>query len=262
MVRVLIRGIGDVGSAIACYLYMEGFEAILHDGPQPHYARRGMAFTDAMFDPDGAMLEALRARRCDSVATLVAALAQREIIPVTTRDIASLCHSLRPQVLVDARMRKRLIPERQSHLALLTIGVGPNFVAGDTVHLVIESSWDGLGNIITQGPAKPLAGTVREIAGYGIERVIYAPIDGVFLTSLTIGARVQAGTLVGHLEHVEIRAPLGGRLRGLTRSGVAVERGMKIVEIDPRENDALVFGLGERPIKIAEGVLAAIQCYL
>lgn len=259
---MLIRGVGDVGSAIAYGLYSQGFEVILHDGPQPHYARRGMSFTDAMFDPDGAMLEALRARRCDNVTTLVSALSHREIIPVTTRDIASLCHSLKPQVLVDARMRKRLTPERQSHLALLTIGVGPNFVAGDTVHLVIESSWDGLGNIITQGPAKPLAGTVREIAGYGIERIIYAACDGVFLTSLNIGARVQAGATAGRLEHFEIRAPLGGRVRGLTRSGVGVGRGMKILEIDPRENDALVFGLGERPIKIAEGVLAAIQCYV
>ncbi|MBC7943767.1 MAG: hypothetical protein H7X91_00535 [Burkholderiales bacterium] len=260
MVRVLIRGIGDVGSAIAHQLFKAGFEVVMQDVPEPHYPRRGMAFTDAMFNVEDALLEGLRARRCDDVAVMVARLSYREIIPVTTQDVASMCHRVQPQILVDARMRKRFVPECQIHLAPLTIGIGPNFIAGETVDLVIESSWDGqLGSVIARGTALPLAGTVRKIAGYGVERVVYAPAGGVFMTSLEIGAKVEAGALVGRLAHIDLHAPLGGRLRGLTHNGVRVELGTKIIEVDPRENDAVVFGLGERPLHIAAGVVKAVR---
>jgi xanthine dehydrogenase accessory factor len=52
--------------------------------------------------------------------------------------------------------------------------------------------------------------------------------------------------------------PLGRRIRGLTRSGVPVTTGTKVIEIDPRGNDAVITGIGDRPAKIAEGVLRAL----
>jgi len=53
-------------------------------------------------------------------------------------------------------------------------------------------------------------------------------------------------------------APIGGVLRGLTRSGVNVTARTKVIEVDPRGDPAGVFGLGERPRRIAEGVLKAL----
>ena len=47
-------------------------------------------------------------------------------------------------------------------------------------------------------------------------------------------------------------------IRGLTHSGVPVAVGTKIIEVDPRGDPAAVFGLGERPRRIAEGVCRAI----
>ncbi|MBV8120640.1 MAG: xanthine dehydrogenase, partial [Alphaproteobacteria bacterium] len=55
-----------------------------------------------------------------------------------------------------------------------------------------------------------------------------------------------------------LRAPIGGVLRGLTRSGVGVPARTKVIEVDPRGDPAKVLGLGERPRRIAEGVLSAI----
>jgi xanthine dehydrogenase accessory factor len=48
--RVLVRGVGDVGSAVAVVLFRAGFAAALHDEPSPTAMRRGMAFADAVFD--------------------------------------------------------------------------------------------------------------------------------------------------------------------------------------------------------------------
>ena len=45
----LVRGTGDVGSAIAHLLCRNSFEIVLHDVPRPVHARRGMAFTDTLF---------------------------------------------------------------------------------------------------------------------------------------------------------------------------------------------------------------------
>ena len=57
---------------------------------------------------------------------------------------------------------------------------------------------------------------------------------------------------------VPLLAPIGGVIRGLTRSGVEVAIRTKVIEVDPRGDPAAAFGLGERPRRIAEGVLKAL----
>jgi xanthine dehydrogenase accessory factor len=70
---------------------------------------------------------------------------------------------------------------------------------------------------------------------------------------LRIGDRVEEGAVVATIGQVALRAPIGGVLRGLTRSGVEVPIRTKVIEVDPRCDPAAVFGLGERPRRIAEG---------
>jgi len=56
-----------------------------------------------------------------------------------------------------------------------------------------------------------------------------------------------------------VRGTAGGVLRGLMRDGVLVAAGTKVIEIDPRGDPRLVRGSGERPARIADGVLQAIE---
>ncbi len=152
--------------------------------------------------------------------------------------------------------------ERQRHLAPLTIGVGPQFIAGETTHLAIETSWgDQLGAVVLDGATKPLAGEPRQLAGHGRERFVYAPRAGLFETTHHIGEQVHQGDVIAMIGTMPVVAPLDGVLRGLTRSGVCVEGGTKILEVDPRSSAAVIDGLGERPRRIAEGVLHAIQTW-
>lgn len=75
----------------------------------------------------------------ESVAPL---LVDRGVVPVAIGDLSGLLLLVVPDVLVDARMRKRDRPKAQRELVMLTIGLGPNFVAGGTIDIVVETSWE------------------------------------------------------------------------------------------------------------------------
>jgi xanthine dehydrogenase accessory factor len=67
---------------------------------------------------------------------------------------------------------------------------------------------------------------------------------------------------VGYLDDRPLLAPMAGILRGLCHDGVPVEAGTKVIEVDPRADPTHVFGLGERPGRIADGVLKAVSEWL
>ena len=254
---VLVRGTGDVGSAVAVAAVRAGYRVVLHDEPAPTATRRGMAFTDAVFD-GSATLAGLHARRIASLADLQSVLAAGEI-PVALCPLEELLRVGGWLAIIDARMRKRMVPERQRGLAPLAIGLGPNFIAGDTVDLAIETSWgDRLGAVIAAGSTMPLDGEPQPIGGVGRARFIYAPVAGRFTTLRAIGEHVEQGAVVAMIATISLRAPLAGIIRGLTRDGIAVTEGTKVVEVDPRGNPEAAFGLGTRPKQIAEGVLRAL----
>jgi len=255
---VLVRGVGDVGSAVAAVLYRAGYAVALHDQPTTSTPRRGMAFADAVFD-GRANLDALTAIRVTTAAGLRHALNLGDAIPVAVISFSDAIEATNWAALIDARMRKRAVPETQRGLAPLTIGLGPNFVAGENVDLAIETMWgDRLGDVIEAGSTALLAGEPRPIGGAARERFIYAPEAGRFITAARIGDRVAEGETVATIGSLALRAPMGGVLRGLTRSGVEVAVRTKVIEVDPRGDPVGVFGLGERPRRIAEGVLKAM----
>lgn len=148
----LVRGIGEVGSAVAHRLLTEGWCVAIHQGPMaPKAHRSGMAFTDAWFD-GRASLDGIAAQRLDRLDSLPALLAVRQAIAVLVAPLEEAL-ALRPWgVLIDARLQKRDVPEDQRGLAPLVVGLGPGFVAGETVDLAIETSWgDRLGEFIRNG---------------------------------------------------------------------------------------------------------------
>jgi len=256
---VLVRGVGDVGSAVAHRLFGAGFDVVLHDGPHPTTTRRGMALADAVFDGRAA-LEGVDAVLVNDLAALPGVLALRAAIPVVIAGLEAVLGAVHPDVLVDARMRKRSVPESRRGIASLTIGLGPGFVAGETVDVAVETGWgDDLGRVIQTGPTRPLAGEPRAIAGHARDRYVYAPVAGVFTTGHRIGDAVRAGQAIARAGAEILRAPLDGALRGLTRDGVPVEAGTKVIEVDPRGTNAIVTGIGERPALIAAGVLRVVD---
>lgn len=256
---VLVRGVGDVGSAVAVVLFRAGYSVALHDEPAPSTPRRGMAFADAVFD-GWATLDSLTAVRVQTAGELLHGLKAGDVVPVTTAPFSEVVEATVWAAVIDARMRKRAVPERQRGLAPLTVGLGPNFIAGETVDLAIETKWgERLGEIVQAGATLPLGGEPRPIGGVGRARFVYAPQAGRFRTAARIGDRVTEGNSVASIGALSLLAPIGGVLRGLTRSGVEVAARTKVIEVDPRCDPAGAFGLGERPRRIAQGVLQALS---
>jgi xanthine dehydrogenase accessory factor len=157
-------------------------------------------------------------------------------------------------------MRKHDQPETQMTLAPFTVGLGPNFVAGKTVHAAVETGWnEGLGQVIWQGTTRPLEGEPQTIAGHARDRYVYSPAAGVFCTEFRIGDMVTAGQKVASIGEITLHSPINGILRGLTHDGVPVAKKAKIIEVDPRGAQAQISGIAERPRRIARGVLEAIK---
>ena len=216
---ILVRGSGDVGSAVAHRLFSEHHQVILQDDPAPAYSRRGMAFTDVFFDGK-AELEQVIAKRSalgDHVRTM---LACGRAIPALIGAWRDVVNALQPTVIIDARMKKRVTPETIRGAAPLTIGLGPNFVATENVDIVIETSWEAPGHVIKHGPSLPLQGEPKPLGGVGRERYVYAPIAGSFVTNFKIGDHVEAGDHIATLAGEPIPAPLSGRIRGLTHNEI------------------------------------------
>jgi len=178
---------------------------------------------------------------------------------VYVRDIGPLLAELRPDVLVDARMRKHGEPEVQCGLAPFTVGLGPALVVGRHADVVVETSWQRLGEVLTDGTSLPLVGEPRALGGHGRDRYVYAPVDGIFRTKARIGDAVRRGQEIAEIDLMTLAAPLDGVLRGLTHDGVPVTVRTKVIEVDPRGPAAEVRGIGERPRQIAAGVLKAIR---
>jgi len=220
-----------------------------------------MAFCDAFFDGD-AVLEGVQAHLAADIPELAAVLDGRERVPVVSLELPRILEALRPGILVDARMRKHQHPEVQIGLAPLTIGLGPNFTAGITVRAAVETGWnDALGYVLWEGATRPLEGEPQKIAGHARDRYVYAPAAGVFHTSLAIGDAVAAGQEVARIDGVPLHANIAGSLRGLTHDGAPVAEKAKVIEVDPRGPRAQVRGIGERPGRIARGVLEAVRAW-
>lgn len=252
----LVLGSNDIASATALALAGNGFAVLMVEVSSTTVTRRGQSFADAAFDGQ-ATLEGITAVLSNDPDKW-ARRASAGMIALTIQPPERFVSSLAPSVWVDARMRKRVVPEDQRGRAPLVIGLGPNFIAGGNVNIAVETAWgDSLGKLIEAGSTSHLAGEPKPIGDYGRERYVYSPAAGVFDTHHVIGQKVIEGEIVARIDDLPITAPKAGVLRGLVRDGVRVAIGVKVVEVVPE--GAKVFGVGERPAIIASGVVAALR---
>ncbi|MEO6185506.1 MAG: hypothetical protein ABIP38_00225, partial [Steroidobacteraceae bacterium] len=244
--KVLILGGGDIGSAVAHVLFRGGLRVLISERAGSPHARRGMAFTDALFD-GRATLEGVEARCLPDVPAVEACWEMADAIPIVTLPESLLAAAIQFDVIVDATMKRNRVPSDLREQAALAIGLGPGYVPGHNCHVAIETQWgDALGQVLYDRPAAERSGGPRALAGVTRARFAIAPCAGVWQTTAALGADVQAGAPVGQLgEHI-VRAPIAGQLRGLARAGVEVLAGQRLIEVDPRSEPQII-GLGERP---------------
>jgi len=255
--RALILGGGDVGSAIAHLLFRQRFHVLICERPRSTHMRRGMAFVDALF-ADVAMLDGVEAQLQRTVDGIESCWAAARAIPIVALPEEQVLTALRFDIAVDAILHRAALTSDLRAMADFTVGLGPGYAPGVNCHVAVETQWgDTMGRVLRDRPTAPRSGGPRPLDGVARERFAIAPAAGRWQSQAGLGQAVRAGEVLGTLDELPIRAPIGGYLRGLSRDGVEVLAGQRLLEVDPRPVPE-VFGLGERPRAIARGVLSAI----
>ena len=253
---VLIRGGGDLASGVAVRLHRSGFQILITELAQPRVVRRSVSFAEAVFDKQ-AEVEGVIAEHFDNLDDVKAAL-KTGIIPVLVDPDLVCLDILQPEIVVDARMRKKP-PQRGKELATLVIGLGPGFIGGENCHAAVETNrGHDLGRVYWDSAPQADTGIPGEVKGFGSERVLRAPADGELVSGAQIGESVNKGHVIALVGSQAVLAPFDGILRGLLRTGTQVEAGLKIGDVDPRDDPNMINRISDKSRAIGGAVLEAI----
>jgi len=253
-----IKGAGEMASAVAWRLYMANIRSIcMLETPAPLAVRRAVSFCEAVYKGN-ATVEGVEAVKVDDGEGIQAAWNRKKIAVLVDPDWQIL-KALTPRIVIDAILAKVNMGTAPSD-AQLVIGLGPGFTAPADVHMVIETNrGHHLGRIITDGGAEPDTGIPGNIGGYTEQRVLRAPLDGIFKTRHSITDLVKSGDVTGTVEDEKVCAGIDGVLRGLIRSGSRVRKGMKIGDIDPRKDKSYCYTISDKARAIGGSVLEGVM---
>lgn len=257
----IVVGADDAGSAAAVALHRAGFATVICDDIDPPWARRGMSFTNAWYFGN-AELDGEAAICCSNVKSISPVLRRDSLIAATSWSWHGIALALKPVAIVQSkstRRREGSAFKARAPEGAVTIGIGGGYVGADDVHVVVASDDEGAAGAIGAGQAAGFGigtGTLVGTADRG--QIVCAPKGGRFATNRRIGDHVRQGQIVGAIGGSYVAAPIDGVLRGLSARGAAVFEGAIIVEVDPRGDPALCFGIEEHAWRIARSVVSAL----
>lgn len=258
---IIVRGGGDLATGTIYKLKKSGFPVLILEVENPSAIRRNVAFSEAVYQGSHTVE--------DMTCHLAGSLEQAEQflregkLTVLVDPVGESVFKLKPLAVIDAILAKKNLGTHRD-MAPITVALGPGFTAGRDVDAVIETKrGHDLGKVLWSGCAAANTGIPGIIGGYGKERVIHCPADGILRNVKKITDTVSRGDTVAVVETengtVPVEATLDGILRGLIRDGYPVTKGFKIADIDPRtEEYQNCFTISDKARCIAGGVLEAI----
>ncbi|HSA99293.1 MAG TPA: hypothetical protein VLE49_01500, partial [Anaerolineales bacterium] len=118
-------------------------------------------------------------------------------------------------------------------------------------HTLGRVYWEGL----TQADSGQPEGDPR--------RVLRAPANGILIGHKRIGEHCESGELIAEISSGDNRKspivnPISGVLRGLIHDGIHVTKGVKIGDIDPRDDPGACYLVSDKALAIGGAVLEAI----
>lgn len=274
---VLVRGGGDLATGVVLRLHRVGIKVIITELVQPLAVRRAVSFAEAVYEGHHSV-EGVTARLVERD-QLWAALGADEI-PILIDPDADILLSHQIFVVIDGRLTKQT-PAPLLVKPALHIGLGPGFQAGRDCHAVIETRRSHtLGRVYWTGTTQPDSGMPEGDP----RRVLRAPSDGVLIARVNIGDHVEEGQVVAVIldyvtlskakglqqdirdssfaslsqSDMKIISPIAGVLRGIIRPGVHVTKGLKVGDVDPRDDPSACFLVSDKALAIGGGVLEAI----
>lgn len=253
---IVIKGAGDIATAVAHKLFRCGFKVILTEIARPTCVRRNVSFANCIFT-DIWRVEEVTAEKAMNIEEALDILEDGNI-PVLIDPETNVLKKVKSFVLVDCILAKRNTGTSIMD-AELVIALGPGFVAGEDAHVVIETNrGHNLGRIITKGAAEADTGIPGNIEGFSADRILRAPTDGIVSIVKDIGDLVEKDETIALVNGVAAKATIGGVIRGLINDGTEVIKGLKMGDIDPRREETFVDTISDKGRCVAGAVLEAI----
>ena len=256
---IIIRGAGDLATAVAIRLHNSGFRVVCLEVAKPTVIRRTVSFAQAVFEGQ-ACVEGLHARLV-SIDDIDKTFSE-DVVPVLIDPAGDAIRILHPAVLIDAIIAKRNLGTTRN-MAPFTVALGPGFVAGVDVDCVVETArGHNLARLIYSGSAAPNTGIPGNIEGFTSERVIHSPCSGTFRSVKKIGDIVAKGDVIAEVNGMPVCATIDGMIRGLLHDGLDVPEHFKIADIDPRGSRADYLTCSDKARALGGAVLEAVMNYL
>ena len=258
---IIVRGGGDLATGTIYKLKKSGFPVLILETANPSAIRRNVAFCEAVYQ-GSQMVEDMTCYLAESLKQAEDCLREGKLA-VLVDPVGESIPALKPLAVVDAILAKKNLGTSRER-APITVGLGPGFTAGENVDAVIETKrGHNLGRVLWTGTAAPNTGIPGVIGGYGKERVIHCPAEGILRNVRKITDTVSRGDVIAYVETdhgmIPVEATLDGILRGLIRDGYPVKVGFKMADIDPRTEELEnCFTISDKARCIAGGVLEAI----
>ena len=258
---IIFRGGGDLATGSIYKLKKSGFPVLILEVANPSAIRRNVAFCEAVYQGSQTVedMTCYLAKSQDQAKQLLEAGKLAVLVDPAGTSISEL----QPLAVVDAILAKKNLGTHME-MAPITVALGPGFTAGKDVHAVIETKrGHNLGSVLWNGAAAPNTGIPGIIGGFGKERVIHCPAEGILRNVKKITDTVSKGDVIAYVEteagQIPVEATLDGILRGLIRDGYPVKVGFKMADIDPRTEELdNCYTISDKARCIAGGVLEAI----
>jgi len=252
MQKVILRGGGDLASGIAIKLIRCGYKVVITELEKPLSVRRKVSFSEAIYD--GAItIEGITGRRIGS-ATEALSMLDGNDIPVLVDPNLAILKAGGFDALIDSRLKK----SEQNYFIqddLFIVGLGPGFSPGKNCHAAIETErGHTLGRVYWTGTTNADTGLPEGDA----RRVFRAPCTGIVRVITDIGATVEAGELMAQVGELDVHAPIGGVIRGMIRDGTLIQSGVKLGDVDARNDPSYCTTVSDKAFAVAGGVLEAL----
>lgn len=253
---VVFRGGGDVATGSIQKLHRTGFKVVVLEMEKPLCIRRYVSCAQAIVEGE-IQVEDFKAIKVNSLEEIKKCWTNNEV-PVLIDPKALIVDKIKPLAVVDATLAKKNIGTSKK-MAPITIALGPGYVAGKDVDVVIETNrGHDLGRLIFKGSAQKNTSIPGNIMGYTSERILRSPDDGEIKVIKDIGSIVKKDQVVAYVSDKKVVSKLDGMVRGMIANKSYVKRGLKIGDVDPRVVIENTKTISDKARLIGGGTLEAI----
>ena len=248
---ILIKGAGEMASAIAVHLYKAGYIHIcMTELHRPLAISRQACFSEALFKPVKTV-NGVRARSVSQSRPIISSTWISGYIAIVEDPTADIIDQIAPEIIIDARNLKSVDDTSISDAALV-IGCGDAFKEGIHCHHRIAPAEK------TSSIDKSSTDSVTKMKD---KVLLWAEKDGTFNSLKKIGDTVKKNEVIALIDDTEILSPIKGIINSILRNKTSVTKGTRVAELIKNETGGS-YTIRPRWIPVTEDVLKTVEDYI